>query len=466
MKTGSWTWRFLEPSSARRSSRKHRRWTRSVRALSLVTLLAGAAPIAAAQAQGEPSREQSAQRTIAERVQRILTDAEADPALSVDVAGRELINLGPEALPPIFDALCASIASSTPSAGPASDRIESVQLFAFHHTPPAQLSTFLEHQAVPDATLDVRRAALRILSEISTARDLGLMLRLADRTPADRGLEQSLEAALDALLARDASTYLALERSYLETATALRRAIVRSVSRAETLDGARLLSRFLYRDDDLRPLLLVSIGRMGRALPRPIGEDVLSNVRRFLAEADPLALPEAILAVGHLDDCESIPQLIALLKSPRRGLRANALWSLKRITGLGIAETPDRWTSWYQSEREWWQDEWPSTLADLHCTNSRRTKVALMDVATRHLGRHALAREVVQVLTHDDIEVATLACSTLAQLESRSAVPGLVDCLGHSDMILRMAAWNALRTITGKDLPLDTTAWSAFASGS
>lgn len=257
-----------------------------------------------------------------------------------------------------------------------------------------------------------------------------------------------------------------LERAYPPAPIPTRRALIGALSRTGSFDGLKILSRLLYREEPLRALLLVTIGRMSRELPRPIGEDVLSNVRRFVAEADPIALPEAILAVGYLDDCESIPQLIALLKSSRRGLAANALWSLRRITGLGIAETPDRWTSWHQSEREWWQRTWPSTLAALHGADARAIKVALMDVSTRHLHRHAIAVEVAELVAHPDVEVATLACTTLAQLDSSAALPRLAAGLSSEDAILRMAAWSALRSITRKDLPPDPAAWSAVKLGS
>ncbi len=431
-------------------------------ALVLAALLAGTAAAVPFDPTGDPLEPRATQRTTPERVQRILSDVVADPALPVEVAGQELAALGPDVLPWLFDALRTSVESTETSV----DRTESTLLYAFCLMPAVRLTPFLESRATVHATSDVRIAALRILAETSCARDVSLILRFANDASGDASVERALESTVDALLARDLSTYAALERSYHTTPTTLRPAIVRAVARAESSEGLRLLSRLLHRDDELRPLLLVSIGRMSGALPRPMGEDVLSNVRRFVLEADPIALPEAILAVGYLDDCESIPQLIALLKSSRRGLRANALWSLKRITSLGIAETPERWTSWYQSEREWWHDEWPSVLADLRGAHSDRAKIALTKIATRHLFRHALASEVVQLVTHNDVDVATLACRTLGQLESRAALPGLIEALRHDDMILRMAAWNALRTITEKDLPPDAAAWSAMRLGS
>jgi HEAT repeat protein len=412
---------------------------------------------------------QAPERSAAERVQRILTDVSLDPGLAVEVAGQELLTLPGDALPAIFDALCGVVESSAPvqnEDGAPTNRTEAALLYALEHTPSARLAPLFESQTTAEGSVRGRLAALRILTEIASARDFRLICRLASTEPMDPSVERALETTVDALLRRDQAIYTVLERAYPTSVIALRRAFIRAVSRTPTLDGLRLLSRVLYRDEELRPLLLVTIGRLSNDLPRPIGDDVLSNVRRFLIEADPVALPEAILAVGYLDDCESIPQLIALLKCPRRGLRANALWSLKRITGLGIAETPERWTSWYQSEREWWQNVWPSKLAALRGVQSGRTKSALVEIGTRHLFRHALAAQVAELVTHQDPDVVTLACTTLAQLESRAAIPGLIGVLDHDDAIVRLAAWNALRAITKKDLPPDAVAWSAAKLGS
>ncbi len=358
-----------------------------------------------------------AAQSVEERVQRVLSDVALDAGLSVEIAGQEILALGDNVLPPLFGALCDAIESSA-GAVDASDslagRTESTLLYVFERTPAARLNPFLEGQATAAALPRARVAALRILEITGSAREFGLMMRLANTENPEPSIERALESTLDALLARDHATYVLLERAYPPAPIPTRRALIGALSRTGSFDGLKILSRLLYREEPLRALLLVTIGRMSRELPRPIGEDVLSNVRRFVAEADPIALPEAILAVGYLDDCESIPQLIALLKSSRRGLAANALWSLRRITGLGIAETPDRWTSWHQSEREWWQRTWPSTLAALHGADARAIKVALMDVSTRHLHRHAIAVEVAELVAHPDVEVATLACTTLS----------------------------------------------------
>lgn len=417
----------------------------------------------------ERADDRSSGRPVAERVQRILTDVSLDPGLAVEVAGQELLALADSALPAIFDAFCVvieSTAASETADGAPTNRTESTLLYVFEHTPAARLTPLLESQVTAESSVRARLAALRILATTASARDFRLICRLATTDPVDSSLERALETTLDALVGRDQAIFSVLERAYPTASVGVRRVFIRVLSRTHTRDSLRLLSRVLYREDELRPLLLVTIGRMSCDLPRPIGEDVLSNVRRFLIEADPLALPEVILAVGYLDDDESIPQLIALLRCPRRGLRANALWSLRRITGLGIAETPERWTTWYQSEREWWQHEWPSKLAGLRSASPDKAKVALMEIATRHLFRHALAKAVVELATHDDAGVATLACTTLAQLASRAAVPGLIDALDHDDAIVRMAAWNALRAITKKDLPPAAVAWSAAKLGS
>jgi hypothetical protein len=435
------------------------------RVVMCAALLAGNAAAVAS----ERVDDRSPTRPVAERVQRILTDVSLDSGLTVEVAGQELLALPDNALPAIFEALCVvieSTAASETADGAPTNRTESTLLYVFEQTPAARLTPFIESQATAESSVRARLAALRILAKTASARDFRLICRLAVTEPVDPNLERALETTLDVLVGRDRAMFSVLERAYPSAPVGVRRVFIRVLARTHTFESLRLLSRVLYREDELRPLLLVTIGRLSCELPRPIGEDVLSSVRRFLIEADPVALPEVILAVGYLDDDESIPQLIALLKCPRRGLRANALWSLRRITGLGIAETPQRWTTWYQSEREWWQHEWPSKLAGLRSASPDKAKVALMEIATRHLFRHALASEVVELATHGDAGVATLACTTLAQLASRAAVPGLIDALEHDDSIVRMAAWNALRAITKKELPPDAVAWSAAKLGS
>ena len=54
-------------------------------------------------------------------------------------------------------------------------------------------------------------------------------------------------------------------------------------------------------------------------------------------------------------------------------------------------------------------------------------------------------------------------CQTLIELDSRRAVPGLVDALSDNDEQLRLNAWDALKRLTGEDLPLEVDRWSELA---
>ena len=58
-----------------------------------------------------------------------------------------------------------------------------------------------------------------------------------------------------------------------------------------------------------------------------------------------------------------------------------------------------------------------------------------------------------------------MACGALAQLGDRRAVPTLVEQLSDSDAGVRQAAWSALRSLTGEDLPCEQSAWDELVDG-
>ena len=126
-------------------------------------------------------------------------------------------------------------------------------------------------------------------------------------------------------------------------------------------------------------------------------------------------------------------------------------------------ELEGRLRAWYAAEVEWWSQVWPTLAEDLSGSNRTQIRMALVQIGSRHLDRHRLAQEVARVLQLDDLEVQSLACTTLGQLGSAAAVPALVCALEHDDPVVRMSAWNALRKITRLDLPPDAELWRTSA---
>ena len=52
-----------------------------------------------------------------------------------------------------------------------------------------------------------------------------------------------------------------------------------------------------------------------------------------------------------------------------------------------------------------------------------------------------------------------VGCIALGQMGSYAAAPALIDRLGDGDDVVVQAAWNALKAITGRKLPLDPKIW-------
>ncbi|MFN0244285.1 MAG: HEAT repeat domain-containing protein [Planctomycetota bacterium] len=390
---------------------------------------------------------------------------------------RELAALGPRAIPALLEVLALRPRPRDPTPRsssksdaraklhdtPPADPIAESLLAALVEMPGIKLRSALEDSIARDSSARARCAVLRCLGRAGTARDLALVARAActvapDEPMADE-VRSALVRALLEVLARDPSACGAIEGVYPHVAPVVRPGFLEALGLRAGDAALRSLSRLLHIDADLRARALVEIGRAAAKSSRPVDDDVLANVRRYLVEGVPAGLPEAILAVGYLDDCESIPQLIALLSSEHRGARANAQWSLQRITRLGFRDTPDQWAAWYASEMEWWTRVWPSLAEDLHGRDRTRLRVALAQLGSRNLDRHRLAVEVAATLQVEDLTTQDLACAVLGQLGSSAAVPALIAALEHDDAAIRTSAWSALRKITGLDLPLDAVRW-------
>ena len=146
-----------------------------------------------------------------------------------------------------------------------------------------------------------------------------------------------------------------------------------------------------------------------------------------------------------------------------RGVRANALWSLQKITDLSMREDPLRWESWYRDESQWWAQRSADVFQRLHSTVPAQLKAALAEIGKRNGHRDRLAQETLVALDAVDPTVVALACNVLARLRSRVALLRLVPLLDQHDAAVQRAAWSALKSITGEMLPMDSAAWHKLA---
>ena len=224
--------------------------------------------------------------------------------------------------------------------------------------------------------------------------------------------------------------------------------------------GLKILADLLGYDGRLDPVLLSYIGRAAKNAPRPIDGRILERVRPFLQDEDARLVREAALAVGKLEDFESVDLLIELLGSDNRSVADNAHGSLKSMTGLGLPPRTERWSLWLRSERRWLDEEAPRVFEKLRSRESAHVVAALSALSKRRFKRDEIAVRVEPVLRHEDPAIRRLGCIALRQLGASSAVPALIDCLDDPDTTVARNAWVTLCTITGETLPPDRREWS------
>jgi hypothetical protein len=126
---------------------------------------------------------------------------------------------------------------------------------------------------------------------------------------------------------------------------------------------------------------------------------------------------------------------------------------------------PARWEQWYREEQRWWRVEAPRWIEQLASGERGSASEAILALGRRRLHRDEAAAEIVRALGGSDPHVIELACSTLGQLRSSYPLPALVDCLSHPDERVRLAAWHALESLTGRDLPPDVDTWRSVLPG-
>lgn len=374
-----------------------------------------------------------------EAVERVFAAAQA----SYSALALELGELRSEAIPAAFSALVRA------GCGPAPEPREAL-LAALGRSPRTELWRFFDGLCAAGAGPEERCSILDVVGDSGGVGDLA---SLASWVAEPAGTEESFARCVAALLAKDARGYAYLDDLLKRVPLALRPALVRGVAAARSELGMRALAAWAESERDLSLLAIVHIGRMARGMPRPIDDGVRCTVRQFLAERDAEARPEAALAAGEIDDDDAIPLLIDLLEDPSRALRANALWSLQRLSGLKMREQPDRWRAWYAIEQAWWRDDSARVLADLRSGSVKAVHGALESLAGIRTGRERLAAEVAGRLVSKNPTTVVQACVVLGRLGCTSAVPRLVDILADEDPAVRTAAREALKTIEGTEPP-------------
>lgn len=376
-----------------------------------------------------------------ERAEELLRRLDTSTPQARESAARALAALGPAALGELF-ALIGPQAE-----GP---RDETLALAIGDLRGPALLELFggFTRAALPAERLP---AALLVLREAGCARDLARCLELADE---GRGaLQAELAAALGGICARDPAACgqaLALARGCSEPGA---EALARGLAEARSTSAARALVQLAVDRPGLAPVSFSCLLAEADALPRPADADLLSALRELLGREEHPAAQELLLLTGRLGDDEAVPQLIESLSSAQPALRADALWSLRRITGLGLGADAQAWKQWFGEETQWWKERSGAVLALLRGEDAGAQRRALGELGGRFWHRQQIAAELGEYLGRCSAEGARMACGILARLDCPAAIPLLQARLCDPDPGVQQSARAALASLTGKKIP-------------
>jgi HEAT repeat protein len=206
---------------------------------------------------------------------------------------------------------------------------------------------------------------------------------------------------------------------------------------------------------------VIAVGRLGFN-----DDDTCIEVRRLLKSEDTQVKREAALALGRLQDLESVDSLIGLLKDENRGIRKNAHWALRSITGLRFPDNYTRWKVWWDKESGKHKKQRESLMFKLR-TGTNEEKLEVIDkLAGIRLGTKKITVVLLEQMASGDKRIRIKACKALAGMNARDAVPDLIRNLDEIDMSVQKAVHSALKTITGQDLPPERKQWEKWLRSS
>lgn len=394
-----------------------------------------------------------------------LERAFVEPRTPVELR-RRLAGLEAQELPALFHlAVDGRLPDGAPAElPPLSDAERALVREALGARPRREIVPFLEDLAGRPMSVAERLEAQALLGSLGSGDHLKLLVRLTapiqERSPVAPELRAGFTAALSVILARDAAALAQVAGLLAESAPGLASAIIEGLAAVRSAEATRILAAQLGRSPGLDPLILARLSSRDRARAGNDGA-VLDAVRRYLGQRDPALVSAAAVACGELGDDGAVDLLIKGMAHEDGRVRASVFQALARISHLDFGPAPERWTSWYHAEMRWWDEDAEAELVRIERGRGQEFVRAAAAVLEHRLFRYRMAESFAQALQRTNVEEVRLACRALEQLRSPVAVPELVQCLERDESSVRMAAYRALRAITGVALPPEADSWAA-----
>ena len=318
-------------------------------------------------------------------------------------------------------------------------------------------TTVLEH--LDDFLVDSKNSRARaleieIVGSVGRAEDAARVIKAAlppGEARLDSWVEKKLRSALSKLMGRDERTYANLLAGLRQIPDAVLRVSIFAVGDAGDPRGMELLEAIASWKPGLALQAISQVRRIGASPSEHLNRSMIDTVHRFFDRDRPDRCQTVVLALGELEDLDSIPLMLELLENGTPAVRQSAVWALQRISGMAFGENLGLWSRWYQNEQDWNLEHRMQAFDDLRSSNPSRATGALKEIARHRLHRHALALELADAFSHLAPDLQPFACKVLGQLGSRRALSVLLQALGEDEGVLADAAHDAILRITSVD---------------
>jgi HEAT repeat protein len=385
-----------------------------------------------------------------------------------DVVER-LVALGPASSAALFAVLCGTGAPSdevTSAAkrlwwGAPKAAVRSLTR-ALGRMPPRELLPQLEAETKGAASLAARLGALHVLAELRSASGVDLTLRLADALGSTRLKDPRIRPlvmrALTRSLDAEGESLRAVEEGLDSLEDDVLCVLAESLAESRRSEALDVLLAALGRDARVDVKALEAIAALCARIPWHF-DDPGARLRDYLESRDPRLRRAAAAAVGRLHDVESFSALIELLSDPDAGVRRAAVAALRQLARTTVPSDAEAWSLWYEARVERWERTRESLAARLDSADPSQIMALVQELSEEAFFRDEAALALGELLYERPPEVQVAACVGLRRLRSAHPVPHLIDSLREPAEEVRQAAWEALRQLTGEDLPADPAAW-------
>lgn len=398
------------------------------------------------QAQTLPERDPEAQS----KFSTLLGKLQGDPPISPKELAAQLVKLGRPVVPSILRYL-----NEKPKESIVNVLVDVLVRFRDEKTA-SYLKNFLNSEF-----RKVRLAAVRGLQSVGDSAVTETLLRLISGE--DRDLVTAAQKALTAILRRESDNrqlFELMRTTAFSAKPSTKTRILKCLGSSDSHLAVDVLLEFTTdRESSVKTAAIVSLGMLGFGESR-----ICAAIRHFLQDEAAQVRREAALALGRLQDIESMKELISLLDDKNRGVQANTHWALKNITGLRFPPNAARWKHWWNNELQKQKADRDALLQQLRYGTRKEIVEAIDRLTALRLGKKEIIRAFLDSMTYGDTEIRVKICQALGNMKAREAVGELIEILDDPYPPITNAAHKALRAITGKDLPAESSAWKEWAA--